>query len=340
MQIRNWLVAGGFIVACAATVVSMAQTPPPAPPVVPPPPEVPAAPVVPAETVTEPAPAPAAPAAPAETATDEAPAPSGPSFEFGLRGEQRTIAPFTSGDAKTEEGKIDLAPDKNTLTITVTGGVGANVFLGCHSEALQSMRLIQEFEVSCSDANVHEMILTLDSKLLGFVRSKHKASACVRIASMTVTPAGGGSPILSVSHPVPCVGGTPFHSPPAGSQSTEPLPAIRSQPLPMGVYILDVNFVLTATAEGFLDAHSTAIFSPEPTELDPWEREHDPFAGEKKDGYGFTSVLTASTVDAKPVASEKTWNTLKKRLAKEKRERKLAQQANPWLAVQPTSVTR
>ena len=44
----------------------------------------------------------------------------------------------------------------------------------------------------------------------------------------------------------------------------------------------------------------------EPTELDPWEREHDPFNGEKKDGYGFTSVLTASTVGGPAVASQKT----------------------------------
>src|SRR5262249_28448481 len=116
---------------------------------------------------------------------------------------------------------------------------------------------------------------------------------------------------------------------------TEPLEAIRSQSLPLGVYLVDAHFILTATAEGFLDAHSTAIFSPEPTELDPWEREHDPFAGEKKDGYGFTSVLTASTVSAPPVTSAKTWKTLKTRLAKEKKERRLANQNNPGLVAQP-----
>ena len=70
--------------------------------------------------------------------------------------------------------------------------------------------------------------------------------------------------------------------------------------MPLGVYVIDANFVLTATAEGFLNAHSTAIFTPEATELDPWEREHDPFAGEKKDGFGFTSVITASTADVAP----------------------------------------
>jgi hypothetical protein len=313
-------------------VVPTAPATPP-PPVVPPPPP----------TAAEPAPAPAAAPAPAPTpaepaAAAEAPeAPSGPTFTFTLRGEEKTIAPLTAGDAKTEEGKIEVTKDKNTLTVTMTGGVGANVWLGCHCEAIQSFHLVEEFEVTCSDESVKEMILTLDSKLIGFVRSKHKASACVRLASLTVTPAGSSTPILSVSHPLPCVGGCArYCAPPMGSQSTEPLEAIRSQSLPLGVYLLDAHFVLTATAEGFLDAHSTAIFSPEPTELDPWEREHDPFAGEKKDGYGFTSVLTATTVSAPPVVSEKIWKTLKKRLAKEKKERKeqeeMAKQQDPRLA--------
>jgi hypothetical protein len=299
---------------------------------------------VPPPTATEPAPAqaPAPPPAPepppAATAPEAPPAPAGPSFEFGLRGEQKCITPFTHGDAKTEEGKIEVTPDKSTLTITLTGGVGANVWLGVHSEALQTFRLIQQIEVSCSDDSVKEMILTLDSKLIGFVRSKQRASACVRLASLTVTPTGSTTPILSISHPLPCVGGTTgICKPPMGSQSKDPLDAIRSQPVPLGSYVIDANFILTAMAEGFLDAHSTAIFSPEAAELDPWEREHDPFNGEKHDGYGFTSVLTASTVSAPPTVSEKTWQVVKKRLAKEKREKKLAKakQADPWLAARP-----
>src|SRR5262249_55851312 len=158
----------------------------------------------------------------------------------GLRGEQKCIAPYTHGDAKTEEGKIDVTPDKNTLTVTLTGGVGANVFLGVHSEAMQTFRLIQEIEVSCSDPSVKQMVLTLDSKLLGFVRSKHRASACVRLASLTVTPLGSSSPILSVSHPLPCVGGScGVGNRPVGSQSTEPQPAIPSGPIPLGVYLID-----------------------------------------------------------------------------------------------------
>lgn len=347
MQTRRWLFAGMLMMSSALTVA--AQPPVPPAPIVPPPPVVPTPSVPPAPVVPTPPPAaeaaPAPAPAPAPTPVEGAvPGPSdqsGPVFEFGLRGEEQCIAPYTHGDAKTEEGKIEVAPDKNTLSVTMTGGVGANVFLGVHSEAMQTFHLVQEFEVTCSDPNIKEMVLTLDSKLMGFVRSKHKASACVRLASLVVCPVGVPTPVLEISHPVPCVGGAcGLLDPPIGSQSTDPLPPIRTQPLPLGTYVLDAHFVLTATAEGFLDAHSTAIFSPEPAELDPWEREHDPFAGEKKDGYGFTSVLTASTVDAAPVASEKTWNTIKKRLAKEKKERllekKLARQADPRYAERMT----
>jgi hypothetical protein len=368
MKTRKWLYAGWLVAASAPLAVAQVPPPPvvpppvvpsvPPPPVVPtvpPPPRsatetVPPAPVVPtvppppqAATGTVPPPpeAPSTPpSAPAEPAGAAPAAPAGPTFEFKLQGEEKNIAPFTSGDAKTEEGKIEVTPDKSTLTITLTGGVGANVWLGCHSEAIQSFHAVEEFEITHSDPAVKQMILTLDSKLIGFVRSKQKATACVRLASLTVTPAGSSTPVLSVSHPLPCVGGTSHYwDPPMGSQSKDPIDQIKSQPLPLGVYLIDAHFVLTATADGFLNAHSTAIFAPEPKELDPWEREHDAFVGEKKDGYGFTSVLTATTVDAPTVTSEQIWKTLKKRLAKEKKERKeqeeMAKQQNPSLAAGP-----
>src|SRR3954451_18255638 len=249
MQTRKWLFACwlvlGFALAILPATLTAQGTVPSPPPVAPTPPApvvptptVPPAPVVPPTTATEPAPAPE-PAA-AEPATEEPESPEGPTFEFGLRGEDKCIAPYTHGDAKTEEGKIEVTPDKNTLTVTITGGVGANVFVGVHSEAMQTFRLLQEFEVSCSDTSVHEMILTLDSKLVGFVLNKHKASPCVRLASLTITPVGTSSPVLSISHPLPCVGGAGgICAPPLGSQSTDPLPAVRSQPLPLGTYLID-----------------------------------------------------------------------------------------------------
>ncbi|MEA2631188.1 MAG: hypothetical protein QOE66_1407, partial [Chloroflexota bacterium] len=157
MQTRRWIFAGWLIAGSAlvaAPALLTAQVVPPPPPVVPTAP-VPPAPAMPSTTATEVPVVPTPPSAPepaaAEPAAEEPSAPAGPTFEFGLRGEDKCISPYTHGDAKTEEGKIDVVPEKNTLTVTLTGGVGANVFLGAHSEAMQSFRLLQEFEVTCSD---------------------------------------------------------------------------------------------------------------------------------------------------------------------------------------------
>jgi hypothetical protein len=272
---------------------------------------------------TEPAPPPPpAPAAPAEAGKEKE---ATPPFEFTIQGKNEGITPYTQHDAKVEEGKIDVATDKNTLTVTLTGGAGANVFLGAHSEAMQSFRLIQEFDVTSTDPKNSQVILSLDSKLVGFVRSKHKASACVHIASITVTPAGWATSPLAASLPRPCVGPNPHPLGAAnGSMVKDPLPTITSEPLPLGRYVIDASFVVTADANGLLDGHSTAIFSPEPKELDPWEREHDPYNGEDKAGYGFTSVITATPVGTAPQSAEAVWKKHAKKLAKARAEAKKA----------------
>ena len=346
MKIYAVLILGGL---CASAALAVAQTQPPTPaPTIPPPPPPPppaaTAPAPPAPTLPMPSTTPAAP-----PASEAAPPPPGapaegkkeevPPFEFALQGKNEMIAPYTEHDGKVEEGKIDVATDKNTLTVTLTGGAGANVFLGAHSEAVQSFRLIQEFDITGTDPSISQVVLSLDSKLVGFVRSKHKASACVNLASVTVTPVGWASTPLAASLPRPCVGGNchPCANP-NGSMAKDPLPTITSPPLPLGRYVIDANFVITAEAGGLLDAHSTAIFSPEPKELDPWEREHDPYKGEDKTGYGFTTVITATPVGAAPQTADAVWkkNLKKVRLAaKEAKAAKAKAEATKTAANQP-----
>jgi hypothetical protein len=350
MKICAALILGGLC-ASAALAVAQPQPPTPAPTLPPPPPPPPpaaTAPPPPAPTVPTPPPAseaapppPGAQAAPAEEkkAEEKKEEEKAPPFEFALQGKNEMIAPYTEHDGKVEEGKIDVATDKNTLTVTLTGGAGANVFLGAHSEAVQSFRLIQEFDVTSTDPAISQVVLSLDSKLVGFVRSKHKASACVNLASITVTPVGWGSTPLAASLPRPCVGGNAHPcANPNGSMVKDPLPTITSPPMPLGRYVIDANFVITAEAGGLLDAHSTAIFSPEPKELDPWEREHNPYKGEDKTGYGFTTVITATPVGAPPKTAEAVWkqNLKKIRLAaKEAKEAKAKAEAAKSAANQP-----
>jgi hypothetical protein len=297
MRIRAAIVLG----LCWAATAMAAQ--PPTPPLPPPDPTAP---------VATPAPAPTPPPAPPRT--NDAPPPptttaepsnqNGPTYEFTLGNVSNVVSPFTHGDAKTEEGKIDVTTEPNVLKVAMSGGVGANVFLGFESIAVQNFQLVQEFDITCSDPNVKDVVLTLDSGLIGFVRAKHKASACVQLASIVVSPAGWSSAPLSLSQPQLCVSGpNPECNQPVGMMNKDPQPAITTQPLPLGHYVLQANFVIQADARGLLDAHSAAIFSSDPKELDPWEREHDIYKGEEKDGYGFTSVITASAPGGKPNAS-------------------------------------
>ncbi len=308
MRIRTALVLGYFFAAPVLALGQAAPAPPTVPlaPTVPPAPTVPAAPTPPSPTVPTPtpaaptltpAPAPAAPAAPTVPAAPSQPAnQTTAGFTFTLGNAANNVAPYTHGDAKTEEGKIDVTTEPNVLKLVMTGGVGANVFLGAESTAIQSFSVNQEFEITSSDPSVTEVTLTMDSGLVGFVRSKHRASACVQLASVVIAPLGWSTAPLSASHQPLCVCGPNQQQAcePLGVLNKDPLAPVTSQPLPLGRYVIQANFIIQATASGFLDAHSAAIFSPEPTELDPWEREHDIFKGEDKAGYGFTTILTAA----------------------------------------------
>ena len=239
-----------------------------------------------------------------------------PPISFTLANASNNVTPYTQCDAKTEEGKIDVSTENNVLKVVMTGGVGANVFIGCESVATQCFQLVQEFEIASSDEKVREVTLAIDVGLVGFVRSKHKASACVQGACVTVYPLGGGAP-LTLTPNRPCVAGPNGHCVgPIGAINKDPLPTLTSPPLPLGRYVLQADLLLQATAAGFLDAHSTAIFSPEPKELDPWEREHDPYKGEDKAGYGLTTFITAT-----PAGAPATSNAWRKHLASQKKKK-------------------
>ncbi len=204
-----------------------------------------------------------------------------------------------------EEGKVEVTAEDNSLKVVLTGGAGANVFLGVESSAMQSFQVVQEFEITCSDAKIDKVVLTLESSLAGFIRSKHKASACVKLASATIAPADCSGPPLSVCYPTYCVCGATCA--PMGYKYETPQDPVKApQPIPLGKYVLQAEFVIEATAGGLLDAHSTAIFVPESETLDAWEREHDPFKGDSHDGYGFTLTLKAETPPGfPPVAKAK-----------------------------------
>lgn len=222
-----------------------------------------------------------------------------PKYVFTLGGKNEAIAPCKHGAAAAEDGKVEITPEDNTLKTVITGAAGANVFLGATSTATLNVQVVQEFEISCSDPSIQQVVLTLESNLAGFIRSKHKASATVRLASATIAPVGWGTTPLAVSYPTLSVCGA------QGYKYSEPLEPVKAPPMPLGRYVLQANFIIQATAEGFLDAHSTAIFVPESETLDAWEREHDPFKGDAHDDFGFTLTLKADTPPGNPSVAKR-----------------------------------
>jgi hypothetical protein len=214
--------------------------------------------------------------------------PSAPVYTITLGPRTACAMPMTSRQARVEGGFTDVTtPTSNVLAMAMSGSVAANAFL-CHtSSATETFHLEQEFEIECSDSATSYVRLTMESALVGFVRSKYKAGAGVKVASAKIFVAGSPETPLVVNHPPQCVEGD------NGRLCNQHLPLIRIDKMPLGKYILVADFVMTCDAGGVTDGHSAADFSPSTSLPTDWVRTRDPFQGVDKKDFGFKLVLTA-----------------------------------------------
>jgi hypothetical protein len=181
----------------------------------------------------------------------------------------------------------------------MTGTPAADSYLGCTSTATQTFDLVQELEVTCSDPSIQTVSLSLDSSLVGYVRSVRNAGAGVSLASVSVTRASRDAAPLELAHPPLLVSGT------HGRLCNQQLPTVQGTPMPLGRYTLVANFVLDTTASGICNAHAVADFSPDTTLPAEWVRMRDPFQGVSKRAFGFTfSLSAAAPSSATPVGGE------------------------------------
>jgi hypothetical protein len=232
-----------------------------------------------------PAPAIPVPAASAESALT--------TYTIGLHTRNACVTPHAHRLARAEGGFIDVtAPAPNVLTMSMTGTAAANSYLCTTGAASEKFQLVQDLEITCSDPKQTTVGLTLDTALVGFVRSKGKAGACMRLAQVCLTPVGAPETPLSLSYPPLCVEGT------AGQLCNQHLPPLEVPVMPVGHYTLTATFVLDTTASGLCDSHAVADFSPD-TALPPeWVRTRDPFQGVSKKSFGFTATITAAPPSA------------------------------------------
>jgi hypothetical protein len=222
------------------------------------------------------------------------PAP-GPTYTITLQSRHACVTPRTKKLARVDGGFIDVvAPSPQGLVVTMTGTAAANSYLGCSGAATAEFELAQELEITCSDPSVHTVALTLDSALVGFVRSKGHAGAAVRVAEVSVTPEGWDGTPLTLWYPPMGVTGKD------GRLCNQHLPPIQDLPMPLGRYVISARFALDTQARGVCDDHAVADFSPDTSLPTDWVRTKDPFQGVSKKSFGFTFLLTAAAPSANP----------------------------------------
>lgn len=214
--------------------------------------------------------------------------PAGPVYTITLGPRTACAMPMTSRQARADGGSTDITiPSSNVLSMAMTGSVAANAFLGHSSAATETFHLEQEFAIECSDASIDSAKLTLDSVLMGLVRSRYKAGAGMKVASARIFPYGSPDTPLVVAHPPLCVEGD------NGRLCNQHLSPISVGRMPLGKYVLVADFVLACDAGGLCDGHSAADFSPSTSLPSDWVRTRDPFQGVDKKDFGFKLTLTA-----------------------------------------------
>jgi hypothetical protein len=229
---------------------------------------------------------PPAPAIPAVAASAES---APPTYTIVLHTRNACVTPHAHRLARAEGGYIDVAaPAPNVLTMSMTGTAAANSYLCTTGAASEKFQLVQDLEITCSDPKQTTVGLTLDTSLVGFVRSKGKAGACMRLAQVCLAPVEAPETPLSQSYPPLCVDRT------AGQLCNQHLPPLEVPAMPVGRYTLTATFVLDTTASGICDSHAVADFSPDTTLPPEWVRTRDPFQGVSKKSFGFTATITAA----------------------------------------------
>ena len=132
-----------------------------------------------------------------------------PTYTIALKTRHACVTPHAHRLARVEGGFIEVdAPVPNTVVATMTGTAAANSYLGCTGTATENFQLVQDFEITGSDPTIRTVALTLDTSLVGFVRSKGRAGAWVRRAEVSVTPVDSPGMPMVQAYPSLTVEGT------------------------------------------------------------------------------------------------------------------------------------
>jgi hypothetical protein len=215
------------------------------------------------------------------TVTTATPAPD---VSFALGSRSGKVTPLRSGSTHTGGGNIDVQqPAPDTIVVTMTGVAVAYGGPAGAASASQVFELVQQFEVSFDKPNVKAARLTVEGRLIGFLRS-HKLGTADVCASATVV--GGSGPGLTLVMPAHSVSGSESAS---INDKESPAGAVVAA----GKYTLNQSFRVTAAMPkcALPCKAPSAEFAPDPA-LDPlWISAKEPFKGAKKADLGFQVTI-------------------------------------------------
>lgn len=207
-----------------------------------------------------------------------------PDVSLSLGSRSGKVTPVRSGCTHTGGGNIDIQqPAPDTLVITMTGVAVAYGGPTGAASASQVFDLVQQFEVSFDKPTVKAARLTIEGRLIGFLRSHKLGSADVCAGAVVSGATGSGLVLTMPSHAVTA----------KESMSINDKEGPVSVNVGAGKYSVTQSFKVTATMpKCVLPCKApSAEFAPDPA-LDPlWISPKEPFKGAAKKDLGFQVVI-------------------------------------------------
>ncbi len=201
-----------------------------------------------------------------------------------LNNRQSRVTPQRHGFQHTGGGNIDVAqPAPDTVVITMTGVAVAGRHPCKDSVAALDFDLTQDFEVALDNPQGRTLKLTMEARVIGILRSKHKG---VAEESGGSSVACGPATLLTLPAPAHSVCG-------GDSASINDRLGPVSVPVTPGRYCLHQVFHVAVRHPYSLlpSKASSSEFAPEPA-LDPlWISYWEPFHGANKKDFGYQVVL-------------------------------------------------
>jgi len=218
-----------------------------------------------------------------------------PDVSINLNKRTAVATPCRKGCTHTGGGNIDVQqPSPDTLVVTMSGVAVAYGSPTGPAQAALDFALTQGFEVSFDKPSVKAAKLTMEARVIGFLRAEKAGSAEESGSAVLGGDSCSGLSLAIPSHAVGC----------GQSQSINDKEGPVSLTVGAGNYCLNQTFHAAASMpKSILPTKApSAEFAPDPA-LDPlWISAKEPFHGAKKSDLGFQVTIKVAPIPAPAAA--------------------------------------